>query len=166
LATVMLQAEALIRDQSIHFVFIHLPVPHPPGIYNRKSGRLGAGASYIDNLAQADRALAKLIGVLNATALAPKTTVILCSDHSWRVPMWRSASPWTKEDEVASGGRFDPRPVLMIHFPGQQTEHDVTAPFEEIRIHGIIEHMLRGQEPAFDKQLLAGGGGLPVAAKP
>jgi hypothetical protein len=166
LATVMPQAEALIRDQSIHFVFIHLPVPHPPGIYNRKSGRLGAGASYIDNLAQADRALANLIGVLNATALAPKTTVILCSDHSWRVPMWRSASPWTKEDEVASGGRFDPRPVLMIHFPGQQSEHDVTAPFEEIRIHGIIEHMLRGQEPAFDKQLLAGGGGLPVAAKP
>ena len=54
----------------------------------------------------------------------------------------------------------------MIHFPGQQAERDVTAPFDEIRIHEMIERMLRGQEPQFDKALLAGGAGLPVAAKP
>ena len=57
---------------------------------------------------------------------------------------------------MASRGRFDPRPVLMIHFPGQQAEHDVSAPFDEIRIHEMIERMLRGQDPAFDKALLAG----------
>ena len=56
---------------------------------------------------------------------------------------------WTKEDETASQGRFDPRPVLMIHFPGQQTEQDVTAPFDEIRIHEIIESLLRGQAARF-----------------
>jgi hypothetical protein len=150
LAAVMPQAEALLRDQSIDFVFIHLPVPHPPGI--------NPGGSYIDNLARADRALAELMGVLNATDRAPRTTVILCSDHSWRVPMWRSASPWTKQDEVASRGRFDPRPVLMIHLPGQQAGHDLAAPFAEIRIHEIIEHMLRGEQLAFDKE-----GGTPVA---
>ena len=32
-------AEALIRNHSIGFVFIHLPVPHPPGIYDRTTGR-------------------------------------------------------------------------------------------------------------------------------
>ena len=36
-AAIMPQAEALIRDQSIRFVFIHLPVPHPPGIYDRSA---------------------------------------------------------------------------------------------------------------------------------
>jgi len=68
--------------------------------------------------------------------------------------MWRS-SYWTEEDEKASQGRFDTRPVLMIHFPGQQTNREVTAPFDQIRIHEIIQHLLRGQEPGFDKALLA-----------
>ena len=33
----------------------------------------------------------------------------------------------------------------MIHLPGQQTEQDVTTPFEEIRLHDILEHLLRGE---------------------
>jgi Sulfatase len=165
LAAIMPAATALIRDQSIRFVFIHLPVPHLPGIYDRRTGTLRASGTYIDNLALSDRVLAELMRNLKATPLASKTTVIICSDHSWRIPVWRSKPLWTKEDEAASHGHFDTRPVLMIHFPGQRAEHDVTAPFEEIRIHEIIESMLRGQEPGFEKDLLAGGG-LPVALKP
>ena len=67
--------------------------------------------------------------------------------------MWRLTAAWTKEDEAASQGRFDPRPVLMIHFPGQQTEQDVVRPFDEIRIHEMIETMLRGQQPHFESLL-------------
>jgi hypothetical protein len=141
-AAIMPQAEALIRDQSIKFVFIHLPQPHPPGVY-------------IDNLALADRSLGELLKTLAGTATAAKATVIVCSDHSWRVPMWRSTPIWTKQDEAASHGRFDPRPVLMIHFPGQQTEQDVVRPYDEIRIHEMIETLLRGQQPHFES-LLAG----------
>ena len=166
LAAIMPAAKSLIRDQSIHFVFIHLPVPHPPGMYDRKAGTLRASGSYIDNLALSDRVLAELMSSLNATPLASKTTVIVCSDHSWRISIWRSTSNWTKEDETASQGRFDPRPVLMIHFPGQQAEQDVTAPFEAIRIHEMIERMLRGQKSDFDKAPLAGGASISVAAKP
>jgi hypothetical protein len=152
-ASIMPQAEALIRDQSVNFVFIHLPVPHPPGAYDR--AHLGRTGSYIDNLALADKSLGELLTTLAGTAMAAKTTVIVCSDHSWRVPMWRSTPVWTKEDEAASHGRFDPRPVLMIHFPGQQTEQAVTWPFDEIRIHEMIETLLRGQQPHFEP-LVAG----------
>jgi hypothetical protein len=163
LSAIMQAATALIRDQSISFVFIHLPVPHPPGIYDRKTGTVRAGGSYIDNLALSDRVLGELMTTVNATPLASKTTVILCSDHSWRTPLWRSRPLWTKEDEMVSHGHLDSRPVLMIHYPGQQVPHDVTAPFEQIRIHEIIQHMLQGQEPGFDKALLGGGAPLPVA---
>ena len=166
LAALVPQAEALIRDQGIGFVFIHLSVPHPPGIYDRRSGHQSSTGTYIDNLALADRTLGELMGTLNATALAAQTTVIVCSDHSWRVPLWRPTPQWSKEEEAASGGHFDTRPVLMIHFPGQSTEHDVTAPFEEVKIHDILERMLRGEEPDFGKSLLAGGGNLPVTEKP
>jgi len=107
-----------------------------------------------------------LMRSLNATPLASKTTVIVCSDHSWRVWIWRPTALWTKEDEAASGDRVDPRPVLMIHYPGQQAEHDVTAPFEQIRLHELIDLMLRGEEPELAQSLLAGGAGLPAATKP
>jgi hypothetical protein len=145
LTAIMPQAEALLRDVSIGFVFIHLPIPHPPGIYDRRTGRLSATGSYIDNLALADKTLAELMAILNATSLAPRTTVIVCSDHSWRVPLWRMAA-WTKEDEAASHGRFDPRPVLMVHYPGQQEEQIVATPFASIHIHEIIQHILQGHE--------------------
>jgi hypothetical protein len=149
MAALMPQAESLLRDESIGFVFIHLPVPHPPGIYDRRSNRITGTGSYIDNLALADKTLAQLMSTLQATKLASKTTVIVCSDHSWRVPLWRATAYWTKEDEAASLGRFDPRPVLMIHNPEQQTEQDVTSPVEAIRIHDIIGRLLRGENLTF-----------------
>jgi hypothetical protein len=81
---------------------------------------------------------------LKATASGTKTTVIVCSDHSWRVPLWRPGLDWTREEETASQGRFDPRPVLMIHFPGQSSEVPITQSFDEIKLHDILVQMLRG----------------------
>ena len=165
LAAIMPAATALIRDQNIRFAFIHLPVPHPPGIYDRRTGTLRGGGTYIDNLALSDRVLGELMSSINATPQAGKTTVIVCSDHSWRLSIWQGVGLWSKEEEMATGGRFDPRPVLMVRFPGQQTGQEVSEPFDEIRIHEIVARMLRGQDPGLDKALLAGAG-LPAAAKP
>lgn len=144
LRAIMPRAQALIRDEKIRFVFIHLPVPHPDGIYDRKTGQEGVAGTYIDNLALADRVLRDLMSTLNITASASRTTVVICSDHSWRVPTWRPAPGWTKEEEAASQGRFDPRPVLMIHFPGQSSGVPITQPFDEIGLHEILVQMLRG----------------------
>jgi hypothetical protein len=156
LAEIVPAATALIRDQSIRFVYIHLPIPHPPGIYDRETRTPRETGSYIDNLALSDRVLDELMNSLNTTTLASRTTVIICSDHSWRLSVWRPTALWTKEDEAASRGRFDPRPVLMIHFPGQQAEQDVTAPYDQIRLHEIIETMLRGAQPHLENPLTAG----------
>jgi membrane-anchored protein YejM (alkaline phosphatase superfamily) len=160
LASLIPQAEALIRDQSVSFVFIHLPVPHPPGIYDRNPPHQRPTGTYIDNLALADRTLGELMKVLNGTPLASRTTVIVCSDHSWRVRLWHPTPQWSREEEAASHNRFDPRPVLLIHFPGQSAEHDIAGPVDDIRIHDFIERMLRGQEPDFAQA------GVPVALKP
>jgi hypothetical protein len=122
LAALMPQAEALIRDQSIGFVFIHLPVPHPPGIYDRRPGHQRATGTYIDNLALADRSLGELMDSLSKTPLAAKTT--------------------------------------------QTGELDVTAPFDEIKIHDILEHILRGQDYDFGKSVPGDSTILPVTAKP
>jgi hypothetical protein len=141
---IMEQAQALIANEKIQFLFIHLPIPHPPGIYDRTTGKLRGAGTYIDNLALADRSLGELMNSLNATASAEKTILILSSDHSWRVPMWKSNAGWSAEEEAASHGTFDPRPMLMIHFPQQSREVAIGQPFDQIALHGIIVSMLQG----------------------
>lgn len=134
----------LIDDGNIGFVFLHLPLPHPSGFYNRKTGQIGVHGSYLDNLALTDRTLGELMRWISQTPLASQTTVIVCSDHSWRVKLWNRTSAWTKEDEEASGGRFDPRPVLMVHFPGETAPKVVGEPFAAIREHDLVESLLHG----------------------
>jgi hypothetical protein len=144
LEAIMQHGEALIADERIRFVFIHLPVPHPPGIYDRSTGKLRNAGTYIDNLALADRSLDGLISSLNATASAGSTTLIVSSDHSWRTPMWTSNGGLLPEEQAASQGRFDPRPILLIHFPQQTQEVDVSRPFAQVDLHRIILSMLQG----------------------
>jgi hypothetical protein len=138
-------ADSLIQNESIRFVFLHLPAPHPPGIYDRKTNTLGVKGTYLDNLVLADRTLGNLLDAIQKTAAASKTTLIISSDHSWRVDMWRNEPGWTKEEERASGGRFDPRPVLMIRFPGSNTGELRTERFPELAIDGIIRAMLHNE---------------------
>lgn len=142
---VMRHAQALLADENIRFLYIHLPIPHPPGIYDRKTGQLRAGGDYLDNLALSDRTLGELLSDLSRTASANQTTLVVCSDHSWRVPMWRRWAGWTVEEEAASKGVFDPRPVLMIHFPAESGGLVVTRPFAEVRLTEILRRMIEGR---------------------
>lgn len=134
----------LIADEDIGFVFLHLPLPHPSGFYNRKTGQLGVPGSYLDNLALTDKTLAQLLQWIGETKLAPETTIILCSDHSWRVPLWKNQSTmWTREDARASQGKFDPRPVLMVRFPNQNTPQVISRSFSALKEHDLIETLLQ-----------------------
>jgi len=138
-------ARRLIENDRVRFVFLHLPVPHPPGIYDRQRHSLRPGGTYLDNLVLADDTLGSLLQEIYATPSASRTTVIISSDHSWRIPIWRHSEFWSDEEERASGGRFDDRPVLLIHFPGQNSGNDVNAPLPELLEHDIIADMLRGK---------------------
>jgi hypothetical protein len=141
----MAHARSLVADTSIRFALIHLPVPHPLGIYNRRTRRVTEGGTYLDNMVLADEVVGELLRELNGIPCAGDTTVIVSSDHSWRVPMWRFQPGWTAEEETASQGRFDPRPLLMIHFPGQTAGEEITAPTSALLLHEMLEAMLRGQ---------------------
>jgi hypothetical protein len=138
-------AEALIADNRIQFAYLHIPVPHPPGIYDRKNHTLRAGGTYLDNLMLADDTLGTLMQKIEATPSADQTTIIVSSDHSWRIPLWRHSRSWSEEEERASQGRFDDRPVLLIHFPHQQSGSNVGTALTELLEHDIIAGMVRGQ---------------------
>jgi hypothetical protein len=144
-AGMMSSARRLVSDENIDFAFVHLYLPHPPGFYNRKTGKVAIGGSYIDNLALTDRSLGDLMQALGTTKSAGETTLIVSSDHSWRVGIWRDGFGWTEEDELASGhGHFDQRPTLMVRLPGETAPTDIVRPVPLLAMHGMIERMLAG----------------------
>jgi hypothetical protein len=141
---VMARSGALIQNDPVRFIFLHFPLPHPPGMYDRRHRVLRPGGTYLDNLVLADETLGKLEQEIDATPSAGQTTLIVSSDHSWRISMWAHSS-WSAEEERASGGHFDDRPVLLIHFPGQTSNTEVTSATSELLEHDIIAGMLEGK---------------------
>jgi hypothetical protein len=148
------QSRALLADEKIDFVLVHLPLPHPPGIYNRRTGRLGPGGGYVDNLALADRTLADLQQTIDQTHSAQLTTLVVSSDHGWRIPLWRHEIGWTEEDETVAGSRgfvFDTRPVLIVHFPNEAAPAQVGRALPLLDMHNMLEQILSGQMLSADQ---------------
>ncbi|HZD77746.1 MAG TPA: sulfatase-like hydrolase/transferase [Acidobacteriaceae bacterium] len=142
---VMAQSESLLRDARVRFVFLHLPIPHPPGIYDRHRHALAAGGDYIDNLVLADNTLGQLLQVIQSTPDASQTSVIVSSDHSWRVDYWKKQFDWTPEERRASDEKFDTRPVLVVRLPGSEEGQVISRPTSAMIVHPILEALLRGQ---------------------
>ena len=101
--------------------------------------------NYLDNLTLADDSLGVLMEEIDRSRLAEQTTLIVSSDHSWRVPLWAASPFWTAEEERVSEGQFDARPVFMIHFAGQKSGSEVLAPVPELVEYDVIAGMLKGK---------------------
>jgi hypothetical protein len=120
-------------------LYLHIPAPHPPAFWDRRTGSYAVGGSYLDSLDFTDRLLGQLLDRLQAQPRWAATTLIVQGDHSWRTKMWRPLPGWSAEDErISNGGQWDPRPLLMIHSPGQQDARTVTAPTSVMFIHDTI----------------------------
>ncbi|UWZ85998.1 sulfatase-like hydrolase/transferase [Occallatibacter riparius] len=141
----MTGATSQIRDPESDFVFIHLSVPHPTGFYSRKTHEFCVCGNYIDNLQLADDSLGRLEEEIKHSARADQTTLIVSSDHSWRVPIWSQWKSWTAEEQRVSGGVFDARPAFLVHFPGQTSAIDIAEPEPELVEHDIIASMLQNK---------------------
>lgn len=136
--------DRLLKDPSSSFVFIHLPITHPPGIYDRATGQMTTGnASYVDNLALADRYLGHVHDLLMGTGQWDSSTVLVMGDHSWRTSMmWKGAAYWNSEEEHASaGGQYDPRPAYLVKLSGQQTGQKLNAPFHSLNTRGLLDQL-------------------------
>jgi hypothetical protein len=138
-------ADRMLDDPSIGFVFLHLPIPHPGGIYNRTTGRFALSHStYIDNLALADRCLGHIRAELEERGEWDGSTVVIMADHSWRTKLfWSSVPDWTKEEQMASnGGGFDDRPAYIVKLPHQQTGARIDAPFAASNTRWLLDGLL------------------------
>jgi hypothetical protein len=139
-------------------VYLHIPAPHPPGFWDRRTGTFAIGGSYADGLDFSDRLLGKMLDELAKQPRWASTTLIVQGDHSWRTGMWRPLPGWSAEDErISHGGEWDPRPVLMIHAPDQQDAKMVTTATSLMYVHDFVArwsdaHGSANESPAGDQR--------------
>jgi hypothetical protein len=114
-------ARQMLSDRSVNLVFLHWMIPHPPGIYDRRTGQLGSGANrgYFDNLALADRTLAQMRQDMGSS-LWDRTCVLISADHQFRTALWHGRPLWTDEQEREIGNRTTQRIPFLVKMPGQR----------------------------------------------
>ena len=139
------ESDTLLDDPSLDFLYLHMPIPHPGGIYNRRTGQLTTGPStYIDNLALADTYLAHFRSKLEQSGEWDSTTILIMGDHSWRTTsVWSSDPSWTSEEQNASdGGKFDTRPAYIVKLPNQQQPERIDTPFPAIETRALLDALM------------------------
>ena len=153
----------MLRTDQADLMFIHLGVPHSPNIWSRADNAYTqhCGSSYLDSLALADRLLGEIMTTLKASPRWSQTTVVVQGDHSWRTQIWEGLPAWTAEDERASGGVFDPRPAMIIHRAGQISGELENEPWPLIRVHDVVEGVLRKPDPGSPNPHFSGEGSGP-----
>jgi hypothetical protein len=133
-----------IDSSNADIIYLHIPAPHPPAFWDRRTGTYAFGGSYLDSLDFSDRLLGQILDRLEAQPRWAATTLIVHGDHSWRTEMWRPLPGWNAEDErISHGGQFEPRPLLMIHQPGQQSAATVAKPTSLMFVHDTVAADIR-----------------------
>jgi hypothetical protein len=138
-------SDRILDDSSIGFCLIHLPVPHPGGIYDRVTDRfVTAHSSYLDNLVLADKLLGHIRSELEKSKQWDNSTIVLMGDHSWRTTLvWQGLPDWTDEEQMAShGGEFDDRPAYVVKLAGQRAGLRIDERFAAINSRMLFDALL------------------------
>jgi hypothetical protein len=124
-------------DDRFGLVLLHLPIPMPPGINDRATGRLtpwnftGEGGGYLDNLVLTDRVLTEVRRRMERVRLGDRTWILVSATH-W----WRGAQQYD--------GRIDHRVPFLARPPdGGQARH-VDVAFNTRATHDLVLAILRG----------------------
>ncbi len=123
-------------DPTLSLVLLHLPVPHEPAIYDRKSGQLTMfnfhSDWYLDNLALADRTLGEIRRAMEQAGVWESSTVLVTSDHALR---WYAG--WNEQGS--------PLIPYIVKLPFQKRGIPYHNRFHTINTHDLIQASLEGQ---------------------
>jgi Type I phosphodiesterase / nucleotide pyrophosphatase len=135
------RAKELAADTRFQLVYMHFPIPHLLGFYDRRKQAYSTedSASYLDNLALADRTLGEI------RALLPDNTILLVtSDHPLRDWIIEDAG-WWNDHETASLGPV-PRRYVPYLLRGQNAKPGGGEPSDGsgIDIYDLLTVMFGG----------------------
>ena len=139
--------EIVVRPE-LGLTLIHFPIPHPPGIYDRRTGRFSTApeASYIDNLALTDKTFGELRRALEDARLWDSTNIIVTSDHWLRYDVLNTVSGWlAPEDHALIGGTKSHRVPFILKLAGQTEGFRYDSTFNTVVTHDLILALLKGE---------------------
>jgi arylsulfatase A-like enzyme len=125
-------------DRRFDFVLIHWPVPHFPGIFNCKTGRLLAteeAGNYVDNLCLADRVLAETREALERAGLWDSTTLLVSADHSLREP----------EFDAGMKAPLSPLVPFLLKVRGDDSSVPYRQSFSSVVSKDLLLDIMRGR---------------------
>jgi hypothetical protein len=122
-------------NQQFGLVFLHLPPPHKPGIYEPETGQFtlwqfSTEEGYFNNLVLADRVLGRLRAALEEQGLWEQTWLLVTADHSWR-------------ESHRYDGRFDERIPWLLKAPGHTEASEFCQPFNTVATRHLLLAILR-----------------------
>jgi hypothetical protein len=140
----MKKSTDMVRDKSLALVFIHLLVPHPPGIWDRNKRKFTSefSSNYIDNIELVDRTVGDFRDALKESGLDDRTTLIVSSDHPFRPDDWEKNTTWTAEEAKLTAGRRWPFIPFIVHMPNERNSLLVDAPINTIITKDLILNIL------------------------
>jgi len=139
-------AASMITDPDLDLILLHLPVPHPEGIYNRYKAAftLDESNDYLDNLEVADMTVGKLRHLLETSGLDDRTALLVTSDHPFRKNIWSLRPTWTAEERATLGGKACPSVPFMLKLPGQSASAAYHREFNTVITAQLLLDVLRG----------------------
>ena len=141
---ILAHARQQARDPSVDLLFVHFPIPHPPGFFNAKSGEFDCGGDYVDNVSLVDSAIGDLRAAMTAAGTWDKSIVIISSDHPYREWSWGSMN-WRARKESAHGeDHLYTRVPLIVKLPNQHSGRRYTGEFNTVLLHDLILAALHG----------------------
>jgi hypothetical protein len=137
----------MLSDPDLNMVMIHLPVPHPEGIWSSGSQRFSAAmpSDYIDNLALADHLLGRIRGALETTGDWENVSILVSADHPFRVELWRADPSWNSEMETLTRAKSLRYVPFLLKLPKRHPPVTLNCPFNSVVSAKLILRILNRQ---------------------
>jgi len=151
-SSVLEAAKTVIIDPDVRLILVHWPVPHLPGIYNRRadSFELNVESGYLDNLRLVDRTIGELRRDLEKANLWDDTALLVTSDH-WLRSFWKTMGP-DPDDRIVPGDQ-DQRVPFLMKLALQYKAVTYDASFNTVLTHDMVLALLRGEISSPDSVL-------------
>lgn len=136
----------MLQDPRLNLVFIHIPTPHPAGIWDTQAKKFTlANSDYEDNLALADETLGEIRRELEAAGRWDSSTVMVSGDHPYRTAMWEDSSIWTAEMARLTGSRWQPYVPFFVKLPSEHGEAVYNTAFNNVLSADLAIEILAGR---------------------
>jgi hypothetical protein len=132
----------MVRNRNLNFVYIHLPIPHPPGISPDGSQR---NPDYFDNLRLVDSTIGQIRSELERCGDWNDTAVLVTSDHPFRPELWAPSPMWDSEIARISRREWQPYIPFVLKLPNQHKRETESERFNTVITGDLLIEILNGR---------------------